>query len=85
MKRTLTKQDIPHRVINCQEDNEPRLEFNNQTPTEFVIDNFTREMPVVYIQHFKNDVLNDEESWWFSGVNTDKLAVLADEYHLLNY
>jgi glutaredoxin len=45
----LTERGIPFRDINVEEDTEPRAEFNNLTPFDYVVRYYGRSMPVVVV------------------------------------
>lgn len=74
---------IEYETINCQEDTEPRDEFGQMTPTDYVITNFVREMPVVSVNYFNGDELIKDKSWWFSGARPDRIDQIAKEMTLL--
>ena len=72
--RILDKKDVAYESIDCITDTTPREKFGNKTPADYVIENFSREMPVVLVE-------DDDDSWWFSGVRPNEIDRLIEQYH----
>lgn len=60
-------------IINVQEDENPRDEFDNKTPLNYVIENYSREMPVIV---FREE--DGSETWW-SGMRPEKMREIANK------
>lgn len=74
-KDVLNRKGVPHRVINVEEDLEPRAEFGDRSPLDYVVATYGRQMPVVVI----TDTELDQDDAWTGG-RIDKLLDTVDRF-----
>ncbi|KIA72692.1 hypothetical protein ANMWB30_24600 [Arthrobacter sp. MWB30] len=75
-KIQLIKHGIPFEEINVETDTEPRMEFGNLTPLDYVIKHYDRQMPRVVV---------DDDTWGdsWSGARYDKILELKNLFEKL--
>jgi glutaredoxin len=71
-----TERGIPFREINVQTDTEPRAEFGNKTPFDFVVERYGRSMPVVVVEDGPRS-----DSW--SSRRPDKVLALIQHFEAI--
>ena len=71
-----TERGIPFREINVQTDTEPRAEFGDKTPMDYVVERYGRSMPVVVVEDG-----TQIDSW--NGRRPDKVLALIQRFETI--